>query len=466
MMNSEKQTNIFIVDDNKVFALALKAYIENAFNNMLVKIYLFVTGEKCMESFMQVIPELVILDYDLNGKSEYAENGVQFLEKIKKANASTSVIMLTSNDRIETALESFHRGASDYVVKTDSPFKKISASMAKIFSQRNIEFESLKNKKRALEILIANKELSFQIVENEKRAAELIISSRELSFQNEEKEKRAAEFTVVNNQKAEMERSKLLVEEKNRDITDSINYAKLIQQAKLPKKETIYASLPGCFVLFHPKDIVSGDFYFFHKKNNFIFIGVADCTGHGVPGAFMSMIGSEKLTEAIAHTSDTSEILKYLNKGIKNSLQQSDSAGSSRDGMDIAMCRIDMENGTVKYAGANRPLWVIRKGNSTVEEIKGTKTAIAGFTGDDQDFQSHEVKLVAGDTFYLTTDGYADQFGGQKGKKIMTRKLKEILIDIQVKPMPDQMNYLENFMENWKTGQEQVDDILIIGVRF
>jgi serine phosphatase RsbU (regulator of sigma subunit) len=261
-----------------------------------------------------------------------------------------------------------------------------------------------------------------------------------------------------------IERLKQELEEKNKDITDSITYAKRIQHAKLPRKEEIYTSLPRCFILFKPKDIVSGDFYFFHKNNQSIFIAAADCTGHGVPGAFMSMIGSERLEDAVSNSNDTSEILKLLNKGIKTSLRQSDSKESTRDGMDIALCSIDTLNCSVKYAGANRPIYVIRKGQTEMEEIKATKKAIGGLTEDDQHFDTHELKLQQGDTFYISTDGYADQFSGED-KKLTTKKFKQILLDIQNKTMQEQELHLDKFIENWKSGIEQIDDILVIGVR-
>jgi serine phosphatase RsbU (regulator of sigma subunit) len=210
---------------------------------------------------------------------------------------------------------------------------------------------------------------------------------------------------------------------------------------------------------------VSGDFYFFHKTDQSVFIAAADCTGHGVPGAFMSMIGSEKLEDAVSQSTDTSEILKQLNKGIKTSLRQSDSDESTRDGMDIALCSVDTQNRIVKYAGANRPMWIIRNGQTEVEEIKATKTAIGGLTENNQHFDTHEIKLQQGDTFYICTDGYADQFSGKDGKKLMTRKFKEILVSIQSKTMQEQEIYLDNFVETWKAGTEQVDDILVIGVR-
>jgi len=278
--------------------------------------------------------------------------------------------------------------------------------------------------------------------------------------------------TIIIWQKAEVENQKALLEYKNREITDSINYAKRIQQAKLPNKKDIYTALPQSFVLFKPKDIVSGDFYFFHKTDQSVFIAAADCTGHGVPGAFMSMIGSEKLEDAVSLTNDTSEILKLLNKGIKTSLHQSETAESTRDGMDIALIRIDVAGSqnragltTIYYAGANRPIWIIRKDQSEIEEMKATKKAIGGFTEDNQFFETHELKLQQGDTLYIFTDGYADQFGGIEGKKLMTKKFKETLLEIQNKTMQEQEIHLNTFIDNWQGKKEQVDDILVIGIR-
>jgi serine phosphatase RsbU (regulator of sigma subunit) len=431
--------NVFIVDDNRVFTMALKASIENAFDHPFIQLHDFETGEQCLEKLPEVMPELVILDYNLNSKFSDAADGIHILDKIKTHNPETNVIMLTSNDHIDLVLKSFHQGASDYIVKNENQFEKINDSISKIVTRTENNFKTKENAKKALDIVDKERNL--------------------------EKEKRVEELATVNIQKAEFEKRKLIAEEKNKNITDSINYAKRIQLAKLPRKEEIYASLPQSFILFKPKDIVSGDFYFFHKTNQSVFIVAADCTGHGVPGAFMSMIGSEKLADAVAHNSDTSEILKHLNKGIKNSLHQSNSDESTRDGMDVAICSIDTEQHIVRYAGANRPLWIIRKEHAVVEEIKGTRKAIGGFTEDDQHFDSHELKLQAGDTFYIATDGYADQFGGESGKKLMTKKFKEILLDIQDKPMQEQKKHLNKFIENWKAEAEQVDDILVIGVR-
>ena len=193
----------------------------------------------------------------------------------------------------------------------------------------------------------------------------------------------------------------------------------------------------------------------------------------------MSMIGSEKLEDAVYQTKDTSEILKHLNIGIKTSLQQSDNEESTRDGMDIALVSLkykveslmlekqlsdEVEYCQLKYSGANRPLWIIRKGHADIEETKATKKAIGGLTEDNQHFESHELQLQQGDTFYLFSDGYSDQFNADD-KKLMTRKFKEILLSIQNKSMEEQKEYLNTFIENWKENTEQTDDILVIGVR-
>jgi serine phosphatase RsbU (regulator of sigma subunit) len=274
---------------------------------------------------------------------------------------------------------------------------------------------------------------------------------------NHTKTIRRAKETIVS--------QKQLIEERNIAITDSINYAQRIQQARLPDKKEIYSALPDSFVLFKSKDIVSGDFYFFHKHDRLVFIAAADCTGHGVPGALMSMVCSEKLEEAVSQSTDLSEILQKLNIRIKAALRQSDHQDSTKDGMDIALCSIDTTSRIVTYAGANRPIWIIRKGYTYVEEIKGTKTAIGGFTENSQHFENHEIKLQKGDSFYIFSDGYADTFGGKNEKKLTTKKFKEILLSIQDKSMQDQEAYLDNFINNWKTGIEQIDDIIVIGVQ-
>ncbi len=265
---------------------------------------------------------------------------------------------------------------------------------------------------------------------------------------------------------------RLIIAKKNKDITDSINYAQRIQQAKLPNKKNIYAVLPQSFILYKPKDIVSGDFYFFYKTQHQLFIAAVDCTGHGVPGVIMSMICSEKLYQAVIHYKDVAEILKNINQEIIASLRQTESDDSTRDGMDIALCAFELpmsfekdKKVVLNYAGANRPLWLIRKGKNELEEITATKRAIGGFTNSNIAFEKHCISLEKGDTFYIFSDGYADTFGGDLGKKLTTKNFKNLLLQIQDKTMTEQEKHLDEFIEKWKGENEQVDDILVVGVR-
>lgn len=254
------------------------------------------------------------------------------------------------------------------------------------------------------------------------------------------------------------------LEHKNKYVMDSLNYAKKIQKAFLQHKSEVHGAFRESLLLYKPKDIVSGDFYFCHEFDDKIILVAADCTGHGVPGALVSMIGLEKIKNLILKSKDASELLLLLNNSIIKTLNQSTN-DNCNDGMDIAVCVIDKHSLTVSFAGANIPLLLIRNDHTHVSEIKATKKAIGGNTREDQHFDSHDIKLQHGDTFYICSDGYADTFGGAKGKKLMKRRFKEILLDIQQKTMKEQEVYLDRFIEKWKGGEDQIDDILVIGVR-
>lgn len=269
---------------------------------------------------------------------------------------------------------------------------------------------------------------------------------------------------VVSKKKIEELLKKLEIAYK--DIKDSINYAKTIQNAMLPDATLLGDSFPESFMLYKPKDNLSGDFYWLRKEESTFFAAVSDCTGHGIPGALMSMIGIEKLNNLVLTTKEPSEILKQLNKSIDIALSQSTQYEHSQNGMDIALCSFNKENKILKYSGANRPLWIIRKGQTEIEEIKGTKKAIGGInTTHCPNYESHEIKLQQGDTFYIFSDGFADQFGGKNDKKLTIRKFKKLLLSIQNKMMSQQEISINSFIEDWKAGKEQTDDILVIGVR-
>lgn len=281
-------------------------------------------------------------------------------------------------------------------------------------------------------------------------------------FQEHEK-KRILENQNIELEKKVKERTSELAT-KNKAILDNLQYAQRIQSAILPESSLIYKTLKDSFILYRPKDIVSGDFYSFSQKNGKVVISAADCTGHGVTGAFLSMIGISQINQIVNENGviEPAQILNLLNNGIVHALKQRET--DTGDGMDIAICSIDLQNRTVQYAGANRPLYIIRKGD--LEEIKPDKLAIGGFRlNKDALFTNHSLELSEGDIVYIFSDGYVDQFGGEQGKKMLSKRLREFLISIKNLPMQDQGNELEKYFDNWKGNMEQVDDVLLIGIR-
>jgi serine phosphatase RsbU (regulator of sigma subunit) len=265
---------------------------------------------------------------------------------------------------------------------------------------------------------------------------------------------------------SERKRNEETIRRKNKDITDSINYARRLQYSILPDDKAITASLPESFIFYKPKDIVSGDFYWFDKDDHSercILAGV-DCTGHGVPGAFMSMIGYFHLNSTVAEqeTMDPGEILSVLDKKVCRVLKQESEEAITKDSMEISLCVIDPKKREVQFAGAMRPLYLIQ--NKELLEIKANKFSIGGYMPDKK-FTTHKLSINPGDTFYLSSDGFADQTGGEAGRKFMSRKLKELLISIQSHPMAEQKKILEKTFEEWKGENAQVDDVLLIGVR-
>jgi PAS domain S-box-containing protein len=292
----------------------------------------------------------------------------------------------------------------------------------------------------------------------EKNALKNLMEWQEKAMEN--LEEKVTERTV------EVTAQKEQLENINEEITRSINYALRIQQALLPKREDVIESLPDSFILFKPRDIVSGDFYYFNKADDGkVYLAAVDSTGHGVPGGFMSMLGTEKLNDAVMRGNNPGEILSILNKSIKNSLNNSDTNITLLDGYDMALCEIDPHRYTLNFSGALRPLWIIRKESSVIEEIKPNRNSIGGRTSDSQVFETHFVQLQKGDSFYLFTDGFTDQFG-MTDRKLSTKRLSEALLLIKDKPMEEQNEYLDTFFNSWCGTKKQTDDVLLIGVKF
>jgi serine phosphatase RsbU (regulator of sigma subunit) len=265
--------------------------------------------------------------------------------------------------------------------------------------------------------------------------------------------------------KREIEKSNQLITQKNKDIFDSINYARRIQTAILAPKEEVFEVFNKAFILYKPKDIVSGDFYYFAKSGSGAVIAAVDCTGHGVPGALMSMIGNDVLNHVVRdrRIEKPSEILDLLHAGVTAVLKQDSSRTDTRDGMDIALLRFDSSKRHLQYAGAYRPLFVVRKGE--LMEYKANKFPIGNAQQERSSFDNNEITLESGDMCYIFTDGYADQFGGNKGKKFMMKNFGDVLKKASTMDIAEQEKYLDREFEQWKNDHEQVDDVLVIGIR-
>lgn len=270
----------------------------------------------------------------------------------------------------------------------------------------------------------------------------------------------------------EKQKANRILEEKNelitlqkKEITDSIRYASRIQRAILPSDDILLQTLPQHFVVFLPRDIVSGDFFWLSQNGGKIVIVAADCTGHGVPGAFMSMLGVSFLYEIVNKEGimQPASILNYLRDHVKHTLSQTGKKDEAKDGMDISLCVFDPKEMKLEWSGAYNPLYLIRNGE--LIEYKADKMPIAIHMNDHMSFTNHEIALQKGDSFYISSDGYADQFGGTEGRKFMSKKYKEMLLQIYDKPMEEQKSLILKAHLDWKGHHEQVDDILVMGVR-
>ena len=265
---------------------------------------------------------------------------------------------------------------------------------------------------------------------------------------------------TIEEQKLKVEEAHVELEEKNQEILDSISYAKRIQTAILPPDKMFHSTLPNAFVLYIPKDIVAGDFYWMEKVNDTILFAAADCTGHGVPGAMVSVVCNGALNRSVREFGLT-EPGKILDKTREIVIQEFEKSEEEvKDGMDIALCKL--EGMKLSFAGAHNPLWVIRNGE--LIEYKSDKQPVGKFDRATS-FTTTEVELQEGDTFYVFSDGFPDQFGGEKGKKYKAKNFKQFLLSIQDKDISEHGQLLEKEFNSWKGGFEQLDDICIIGVK-
>lgn len=280
------------------------------------------------------------------------------------------------------------------------------------------------------------------VLENKKLKERLISSTRELTQRNE------------------------FLKEQHKHFEDSINYAERIQAAIMPPSKLIESALPESFVFYLPRDVVSGDFYFVEDLGEEVIFAAVDCTGHGIPGALISVIGFNYIHRAVTEKklSQPSDILKFLDVGVNERLRQTDNESGVKDGMELSLCNLNKKTRVLQYSGAYNPIYIIS--NNELKIIKADKFEIGvNPDGVADDYNNHTIQLSKGDCVYLFSDGYADQFGGPKGKKFMYKQLREKLIEVNHLPMEEQHKILSSAFHKWKSNEEQVDDVLLIGVR-
>lgn len=306
---------------------------------------------------------------------------------------------------------------------------------------------------------VANHKLSSALDELKEAHNEIIDQNHELEVQNKHLAEQRDQITL-----------------QKRNITNSINYASKIQKAVLGSSEEIKNVAPDSFIVFKPKDIVSGDFYWFKQAEVFtkkynIFAAV-DCTGHGVPGAFMSMLGTSFLNDIVSEfydELDVSLMLNRLRQEVKSHLKQDVTELTVKDGMDMALCAIDYDEMVLQYSGANSPLYIIRNANayphSEIEEYKPDRMPIGVYRKEKESFTNHKINICKGDLIYLFSDGYLDQFGGETGEKFKKKRFNNLLLSISNLPMEKQKIKIEETLNEWKGDNKQIDDITVIGVK-
>jgi len=282
------------------------------------------------------------------------------------------------------------------------------------------------------------------------------------SYRHQMEEKVSEQTLEIRQQKEQVEMQNERVMELYTDLQASIDYAQRLQSTILPSEEAIREVFPQHFIMFRPKATVSGDFYWFANKGKKLMFAAADCTGHGVPGAFMSLVGHNALNQATKVYYKPSKVLNTVNRLSAQALRANENH-LVKDGMDIALCTIDMEAMELEFSGAQNPVYIVR--GEELIELSGDGFSIGSYVNGEREFTGKKSELKSGDCIYAFSDGYADQFGGPAGKKFMRKQFRQLLLEINALPMSEQLARVQQRFDEWRGEQEQVDDVLVIGVR-
>ena len=463
-----------------------------AYHNIGINHQLTNDNDSAIYFFNKSLSYLSNMSENIGHAYNYLELGNTLLQKAKLREAEVyllSSLRISERSELEGVKVEVYKYLSELYEKQNDFKKAFNYQNLYLGSKENVESDESKNEilKKELEYDFAKRqELQRKDAENKQAIADAEIRSQKKLTTGAVIALLILSGLIVivfrsNNQKRKansiISKQKELVEQKNKEILDSINYAKYIQNALLPSDSFIKQLPVDCFILFKPKDIVSGDFYWIHhsvKENQNteeIYIAAVDCTGHGVPGALVSVVGNNGLNRCVKEfgINKTGEILDKLSELVEETFEKSEN--ELKDGMDISLLKISShqlsdtteKSYSFQWSGANNPLWIIRKDANTLEEIKADKQPVGKFS-DRKNFTSHNVTLKKGDRLYLFTDGYADQFGGEKGKKFKYKQLEELLLASSNSSIVEQKNQLDSAFMKWKGNLEQVDDICIIGI--
>jgi len=455
-------------EDEKSLEYALKAIaIKQEIGNM-GKIAVSQIAAAKIYSKKANYPKAITLYYEAITNAQNAG----YTEHIIKAHEGLSQVYAKTGD-----YKKAYEHQKNYLVLNDSVTNTENAEMIS-----NLE-KKFQSEKKEQEIVLLNKtnalkdsELQKASEESKRKSIQLygsivlafILSILVIVVVKHNRQRKQANYLLlqknkeITEQKVIVEKAHHQLEEKNKEILDSITYAKRIQTAILPPQRLIKKYLPDSFVLYKPKDIVAGDFYWLEAKNDVILFAAADCTGHGVPGAMVSVICNNGLNRSVKEFGiiESGKILDKAREIIIAEFEKSDE--EVKDGMDISLCTLNFKTNKLQWSGANNPLWIIRQ--DKLIEYKADKQPIGRYA-EPQPFTTHEIDLEKGDILYLFSDGYQDQFGGERGKKFKSSQLKELLLSVAQKSMEDQQEVINTAFEKWKGNIEQIDDVCVIGVR-
>ena len=474
-------------EENDTIGMAM-AYHNIGVNNQLTN-----HNDSAIYFFNKSLSYLSGMSENIGHAYNYLEMGNSLLLQGKLQEAEKyllSALRISQNNELEGLKVEIYKYLSELYQQKNDYKKAFTFQNLYMSSKENIESDENKNE-------ILKKELEYDFAKRQELQRKDAESKQAISNAEIQSQKKLTTGAVIAlvilsglilivfrsyNQKRKaneiISKQKEIVEHKNKEILDSINYAKYIQNALLPSEKVISDLQVDCFILFKPKDIVSGDFYWIHNNpstistENEVYIAAVDCTGHGVPGALVSVVGNNGLNRCVKEFGihDTGRILDKLSELVEETFEKSEN--ELKDGMDISLLKIKSDTSlsadsnlvNVQWSGANNPIWVIKKDTQLLEEIKADKQPVGKFE-DKKAFTTQQLTLQKGDRLYLFTDGYADQFGGPKGKKFKYKQLEELLISTADLDLHTQKKSLEKAFENWKGNHEQVDDVCIIGIR-